>query len=121
MSGDLFLAFPPWLEAFLNGLIKRYITPDKITAALNDVVDKVVVQLKTFVDSTPAAWDNAILAAVEESLRECAANGDTDTICKLLGSGKAEFVRILRLLSANTKTTLDDTVVNIIAQSLGVP
>ena len=115
-----FLIFPPWAEAFLNTLVKRYIPPEKVAMWLKEGVKLVTTKLKELVDATAPGWDNAILAAVEDALLNCAAGGDSDTICKVLTSGKTELIRIARVLAANTETKLDDTMVDILAAALGV-
>lgn len=120
MPADGFLSFPPWLEAFLNALAKRYVKPEQVAAMLQHVVDQLWAQVDAFVKSTPNPWDDKVAAKVKQALDECAANGDSDTICKLVMSGKSEFVRILRKIAADTKTSLDDTLVDIAAKALGV-
>lgn len=117
---DSFLNFPPWVESALIALLKKYVPADKVAAALQGLVDQAWSHIDAFVKSTPNPWDDAVAAKVKDALDNCAAGGDSDTICRLLSQGKAEFVRILRNLVATTKTKLDDAAVDIVAQALGV-
>jgi hypothetical protein len=116
-----FLSLPAWLETFVRAMVKRYITPEQVRAALAEGYEKAVDHLRTLAASTATKLDDLAIAKVDEALKSCAAGGDDTALCNLIFSGEKELVRILRVMAADTKTTLDDMVVDLVAEALGVP
>lgn len=112
------LALPPWLEAFVIGTLKRYLTPEIARAAFLDLKAKLGVWLAAEAAKTAPAWDDAVVAKVMAALDSC--DPDVDLLCGLIVSGERGLITILRGVAAKSPTMIDDAAVDLLAAALAV-
>lgn len=109
---------PPWLEAFVIGALKRYLTPEMARAEFLDLKAKFGAWLATEAAKTVPTWDDAIVAKVMAALDTCDPNADL--LCGLITMGEKGMVAILREAAAKSPTLIDDMAVDLVAAALAV-
>lgn len=109
---------PPWLEAFILGTLKRYITPEIARAAFLEMKAKVGVWLRAEVAKSATTWDDVVVDKVLAALDSC--DPTADLLCQLIATGERGLVDVLRGVAAKSPTLIDDAAVDLLAAALSV-
>jgi microcompartment protein CcmK/EutM len=111
---------PAWLQRMIIAAIQKYLPPEVLAAYWHEMLVALGAWAKTLAADTTNQVDDAIAAAIADlALGQCSPS--TQVLCDMIEKGEVAVVAFLRAQAARTETKLDDAMVDLVADALGVP